>query len=79
MKSCGSKPATSQAMRQWWADASKRVIGPAPEVPASAARHASCQPMPIGLTMPRPVTTTRRRSPSAVTAAAPRPRPAPRR
>ena len=58
-----------------WPGASKRVIGPAPEVPASAARHASCQPMPSGLTMPSPVTTTRRRSPSAVTAAAPRPRP----
>ena len=81
MKSPGSKPRASQAMRQASSDASKRVIGPAPERPASAALQVSSQPMPSGPTMPSPVTTTRRAGsrPFALTAAAPRPPRAPRR
>ena len=73
MKSSGSKPSTSHAMRQAWPEVSKRVIGPAQARPASAAFQESRQPMPSGLTMPRPVMTTRR---SSLTAAALRPRPA---
>ncbi len=61
-KSPGSKSRASQAMRQACAEASKRVIGPAPDSPASAARQVASQPIPRGPTIPRPVTTTRRPS-----------------
>jgi hypothetical protein len=40
--------------------ASKRVIGPAPDCPASKRLQVSSTPQASGVTMPRPVTTTRR-------------------
>src|SRR5947208_7442717 len=40
--------------------ASKRVIGPTPDLPAMAASHDSLVPMPKGVTRPIPVTTTLR-------------------
>ena len=39
---------------------SKRVIGPMPLLPASAADQLSATVLPSGESMPRPVTTTRR-------------------
>ncbi len=59
MKSVGSKPFTSQAIRVSRSAGSNRVIGPAPPRPATAEAHTSSRPMPIGVTRPRPVTTTR--------------------
>src|SRR5690348_7371056 len=41
---------------------SKRVIGPAPDFPATSASHVSATVLPSGVTSPRPVTATRRRT-----------------
>ena len=73
MKSSGSKPSTSHAMRQACPVVSKRVIGPAQARPSSAAFQASRQPMPSGLTMPRPGDD---HAALLAHSAAPRPRPA---
>src|SRR5918994_7020176 len=54
-----SKFFTSPAKRVEKADASKRVIGPMPLVPAHSASQFVCVPMPTGDTRPTPVTTTR--------------------
>ena len=56
----GSKPRTSPAMRHFWLETSKSVIGPMPERPAHALAQIASTPMPIGVTPPRPVITTRR-------------------
>ena len=50
----------AQAMRQAWALASKRVIGPAPDRPAIRLRQTVSTSAPSGVTSPSPVTTTRR-------------------
>src|SRR5206468_2536652 len=63
MKRSGSKSRTSPAMRAGSAEASKRVIGPMPERPATRLSQFASMPMPSGVTRPRPVTTTRRRVP----------------
>src|SRR3954463_7644445 len=55
----GSKCCTSPAIRAEYCDASKRVIGPMPLLPASMASQFACVPMPSGDTSPTPVTTTR--------------------
>src|SRR4051794_16492590 len=55
----GSKCCTSPAIRAEYCDASKRVIGPMPLLPASSASQFACVPMPSGDTSPTPVTTTR--------------------
>src|SRR6202162_6261702 len=47
-------------MRQGRSLASKRVMGPTPLLPASAACHVAWVPVPSGVTRPRPVTTTLR-------------------
>src|SRR5438309_1864722 len=60
MKREGSKPLTSAAMRQVKAEASKRVMGPAPLRPASSASQLDAFPMARGETRPTPVTATRR-------------------
>jgi hypothetical protein len=57
-KRSGSKPFTSQANRVLWWEASKRVMGPAPERPARRACQVSSVPIPTGDTRPTPVTTT---------------------
>src|SRR5690348_3995678 len=41
---------------------SKRVMGPAPDFPATSASHVSGTVLPSGVTSPRPVTATRRRT-----------------
>src|SRR5262249_19294944 len=56
----GSKPFTSQAKRELCWEASKRVMGAAPERPARREAHVSSVPMPRGDTSPTPVTTTLR-------------------
>ncbi len=56
----GSKPFTSAAMRVGNVEASNRVIGATPLLPATRALQDSSTPMPTGDTSPRPVTTTRR-------------------
>src|SRR6185312_4157066 len=53
---------TSPAMRDGNPLASKRVIGPIPDRPATIVGQASATPSPTGETMPSPVTTTRRMS-----------------
>src|SRR5436309_4530102 len=63
MKRSGSKSRTSPATRAGRAEASKRVIGPMPERPATRLSQFASIPMPSGVTRPRPVTTTRRRVP----------------
>src|SRR5437870_5665655 len=63
MKRSGSKSRTSPATRAGRAEASKRVIGPMPERPATRLSQFASMPMPSGVTRPRPVTTTRRRVP----------------
>src|SRR5688500_2776397 len=60
-----SKPLTSPAIRDGSEDASKRVIGPIPDFPASMLPQACGTPTPTGDTMPRPVTTTLRLAKSA--------------
>src|SRR6185295_15639762 len=55
----GSKPCTSPAMRAEYCDASNRVIGPIPLLPARIASQFACVPMASGDTSPTPVTTTR--------------------
>ena len=60
MNFVGSKPFTSPAMRVGNVDASNRVIGPMPLLPATIAAQDSSTPIPTGETRPRPVTTTRR-------------------
>src|SRR3954451_9491297 len=55
----GSKCCTSPAIRAEYCDASKRVIGPMPLLPARRASQFACVPMPSGDTSPTPVTTTR--------------------
>ena len=59
MNCSGSKSFTSPANRVENADASKRVIGPMPLVPAHSASQFAWVPMPTGDTRPMPVTTTR--------------------
>src|SRR5436190_12435091 len=62
----GSKPYswsagfTSQAMRHFWSDASKRVIFPAPLLDARMFAQVVSTSAPSGVTRPSPVTTTRR-------------------
>ena len=58
MKRSGSKPFTSQAKWVVWCDASKSVIGAAPERPATRPCQVSSVPIPSGDTSPTPVTTT---------------------
>src|SRR3954470_16005335 len=60
MNLAGSKLFTSPAMRLGRSLASKRVMGPTPDLPAMAASHDSLVPMPKGVTRPIPVTTTLR-------------------
>src|SRR5512139_103010 len=48
-------------MRHPSPDASKRVMGPMPERPASSASQDDATSLPTGLIAPSPVTTTRRR------------------
>jgi hypothetical protein len=55
----GSKSFTSPANRVLNADASKRVIGPIPLVPAHNASQFAQVPIPTGDIRPMPVTTTR--------------------
>src|SRR5512145_2605074 len=59
MNCSGSKSFTSPANRVENADASKRVIGAMPLVPAHSASQLACVPIPTGDTRPTPVTTTR--------------------
>jgi hypothetical protein len=47
-------------MRHFWFDASKRVIGPAPDFEASKFAQTVSTSAPSGVTSPKPVTTTRR-------------------
>src|SRR5512139_3336809 len=61
MYAARSKSFTSPAMRHPSPDASKRVMGPMPERPASSASQDDATSLPTGLTAPSPVTTTRRR------------------
>src|SRR5512147_718643 len=56
----GSNPFTSQAKCVEWWEASKCVMGPAPERPARRACQVSSVPIPTGDTSPTPVTTTLR-------------------
>src|SRR3989344_945551 len=55
-----SGPLTSHAMVHFWSDASKWVIWPAPDLPASRLAHVVSTSAPSGVTKPNPVTTTRR-------------------
>src|SRR6267378_6618330 len=56
----GSYPFTSQAKCTGsWAE-SKRVIGPAPDCPATRAAQVLATSFPTGVTSPIPVTATRR-------------------
>ena len=55
MKSVGSKPCASQAIRTGQSVVSKSVISPAPERPATTDAHISSRPMPSGQTTPMPV------------------------
>ena len=50
----------SQAYFVTTSDASKRVIGPAPDLPASRRSHVASTPDASGVTIPSPVTTTLR-------------------
>src|ERR1700741_4793007 len=54
------KPLTPPAKRQEKADASNRVMGAMPDLPASRFCQPSSTLLPTGLIRPRPVTTTRR-------------------
>ena len=56
----GSNPRTSPAICAGQSVASKRVIGPIPERPATNPDHVSAADKPTGVTAPNPVTTTRR-------------------
>src|SRR5690606_5704233 len=62
----GSKPNawsagfTSHAIVHFWSEASKRVICPAPDFPASRLAQLVSTSPPSGVTKPSPVTTTRR-------------------
>src|SRR5688572_10501326 len=47
-------------MRHFWSLASKRVVGPAPLLPARMFFQLVSTSPPSGVTRPRPVTTTRR-------------------
>src|ERR1700693_747578 len=60
MKREGSNPLTSAAMRQVNGEASKRVMGPTPLLPASSASQLGPLPIASGDTRPSPVTATRR-------------------
>src|SRR5579872_7051073 len=55
-----SKSLTSAAIFDLKSVASKRVIGPAPDLPAMSADQNSSTPVPIGVTGPMPVTAMRR-------------------
>ena len=59
--SAGSKSLHSPAKWVAKAEASKCVMGPMPDRPATRVSHAFATPVPTGQTIPRPVTTTRRR------------------
>src|SRR5207247_4498442 len=59
-KRAGSKSFTSHANRTDDCTGSKRVIGPAPDRPATRASQVVRVVLPSGLTSPRPVMTTRR-------------------
>ena len=56
----GSKPFTSAAKRAECCEASKSVMGAAPERPSRRPAQVSSVPMPSGDTSPTPVTTTLR-------------------
>src|SRR5690348_8355943 len=58
----GSHCFTSWANLTGRSAGSKRVIGPAPDFPATSASHVSATVLPSGVTSPRPVTATRRRT-----------------
>src|SRR5512135_249155 len=62
MNCSGSNPFTSAAMVVEKSFASKRVIGPTPDVPARSASHVLRTSTPRGVTAPSPVTTTLRMS-----------------
>src|SRR5260370_24010338 len=55
-----SNPLTSQANFTGLCAASKRVIGPAPERPATRPAQVLCSVFPNGVTAPRPVIAMRR-------------------
>src|SRR5438309_5462453 len=55
-----SKPSISAATLLLKSVASKRVMGPAPERPATSEVQKSSTPVPMGVTGPMPVTATRR-------------------
>src|SRR5689334_17152270 len=61
MYSSSWKPLTSPANWQLMPEASKRVIGAMPDLPASRLAQPSETVLPTGLMSPRPVMTTRRR------------------
>src|SRR5687768_14521425 len=67
----GSNPFTSQAKWVECWDASKSVIGPAPDLPASRPAQVSSVPIPRGDTSPTPVTTTLRFSANLLLALVP--------
>jgi len=54
-----SNPFTSPAKREGKAAASNNVMLSMPDLPSTAARHASFVPIPFGTTNPIPVMTTR--------------------
>src|SRR5229473_4365882 len=56
----GSKPLTSHANFTGLCTGSNRVIGPAPERPATRPSQVLCTSVPRGVTNPRPVIATRR-------------------
>src|SRR5688572_26297681 len=56
----GSNALTSHPKWVECRDASKSVMGPAPDLPACMPAHVSSVPMPSGDTRPMPVTTTLR-------------------
>src|SRR5919106_6029426 len=56
----GSKSDASHAKRTLYSLASKWVIGPAPDSPATRFSHVDSGSLPSGVTIPTPVTATRR-------------------
>ncbi len=55
----GSKPLTSPAMREVYSEASKWVMGPMPDFPATRFSQLVARSLPRGVMAARPVTTTR--------------------
>jgi len=68
----GSNPLTSAAIRVFIAEASKRVIGPTPERPATTFRQNVSTSFPRGVIAPIPVITTRVISKSLLSMPTPR-------